>query len=496
MLTSSRSAVLIGSQRPSLLNLPASKRGSAGREAVEFAASVGLALDNWQQWLLEESLAENADGLHAAFEVGIEVGRQNGKGAVLEARQLAGLFVVRERLQVHTAHEFRTTFEHFLRLTNLIDGSPSMSKKVARIRRGAGEQAIELKTGERLRFIARSGGSGRGMSGDCVYLDEAFAVTPVMIGALLPTLSARPNPQIWFTSSAPMSTSAIMHSLRRRATEGQSSRLFYAAWCNEPGADPDDWDAIARANPALGIRISPEFVEAERAAMPLAEFLRERLGIPDPPPEDSVARDPKLPAEAWAATVTHLPPAINPGEITLAFDVAPGGEWASIAIAAGTLDSPYVEVIEHQPGTIWLPDRLVDLVSRWQPSVVICDGGGPAGSTIAAVLLAFRQAGITADLLHQVTITELKRACGAFFADVVEGRLKRPPNQGPLENAAADATERRLGEAWAWDRRNATVPISPLVAVTLARSMLSAESPVDDHQFQGGFVDLADFLDD
>lgn len=496
MLTSSRSAVLIGSQRPSLLSLPASRHGSAGREAVEFALSVGLLLDNWQQWLLEESLAENAEGQHAAFEVGIEVGRQNGKGAVLEARQLAGLFVVRERLQIHSAHEFRTTFEHFLRLTNLIDGSPAMSKKVARIRRGAGEQAIELKTGERLRFIARSGGSGRGMSGDCVYLDEAFAVTPVMIGALLPTLSARPNPQIWFTSSAPMSSSAMMHSLRRRAIEGTSPRLFYAAWCNEPGSDPDDWDAIARANPALGIRISPEFVKAERAAMPLTEFLRERLGIPDPPPEDSVVRDPKLPADAWAATITHNPPVINPGEIVLSFDVAPGGEWASIAVAAGSLDAPYVEVIEHQAGTGWLPDRLLELVQRWQPTVVVCDGVGPAGATVAAVLLAFRQAGISADLLHQVTFTELKRACGAFFADVVEGRLKRPTNQGPLENAAADAAERQLGEAWAWDRRNATVPISPLVAVTLARCMLSTEPAVNSEQFDGGFVDLADFLED
>ena len=431
-------------------------------------------LDDWQQWLLEESLAE-AGGQHAAFEVGIEVGRQNGKGAVLEARQLAGLFVVRERLQVHTAHEFRTTFEHFLRLTNLIDASSSMSKKVARIRRGAGEQAIELKTGERLRFIARSGGSGRGMSGDCVYLDEAFAVTPVMIGALLPTLSARPNPQIWFTSSAPMSTSTVMHSLRRRAAQQTSPRLFYAAWCNEPGADPDDWEAIARANPALGIRISPDFIEAERAAMPLPEFLRERLGIPDPLPEDSAARDPKLPADAWAATITYSPPALAPGEIVLSFDIAPGGEWASVAMASGTLDAPYVEVIDHQAGTGWLPGRLVELVERWKPKHIVCDGVGPAGATVGAVLLAFRQAGISADLLHQVTFTELKRACGAFYADVVEGRLRRPANQGPLDNAAADAAERRLGESWAWDRRNATVPISPLVAVTLARSMLSTE---------------------
>lgn len=477
MLTSSHSDVLIGSQRPSLLSLPVDRLGSAGREAVEFAASAGLILDDWQRWLLEMSLAEDATGHHSAFEVGIEVGRQNGKGAVLEARQLAGLFVVRERLQIHSAHEFRTTFEHFLRLVNLIEAAPALDRKVARIRRGAGEQAIELKTGERLRFIARSGGSGRGMSGDAVYLDEAFAVTPTMLGALLPTLSARPNPQIWFASSAPMSSSTVMHSLRRRAASSQPGRLFYAAWCNDEGVDPDDMNAVARANPALGIRISAEFIAAERAAMPVAEFLRERLGVPDPLPENSEAREVKIPADAWAATVSHVPANVQPGGMVLAFDVTPGGEWASVAMATGSIADPYVEVIEHQGDTGWLAARLVTLVERWRPTTIAYDGGGASGSVVGSVVHAFRQAGISADLLQPITFGDLKHACAGFYADVVEGRLKRPPGQGPLDNAAAEAAERRLGEGWAFDRRNATVPISPLMSVVIARSLLSTATP-------------------
>ena len=449
-------------------------------------------LDDWQAWVLEMSLAEQDDGLHSAFEVGVEVGRQNGKGSIMEARQLAGLYLLGEQLQVHTAHEFRTTFEHFLRITRLIESSPALDRKVMRIRRGAGEQAVELKTGERLRFIARSSGGGRGFSGDTVYLDEAFAVTEQMMGALIPSLSARPNPQYWMLSSAPTASSKVLHAMRARAAKGESPRLFYAAWCNEQGTDPDDWDAIARANPALGGRISPEFIEAERAAMPLPEFLRERLGIPDPLPEDSAARDPKIPADAWAATVTYDSVPINPGEIVLSFDVSPGGEWSSVAIAAGSLTDPYVEVIEHQSGTGWLPGRLVELVQKWQPTSLICDSGGPAGSVVGAVIHAMRQAGISSDLLHQATFGEMKQACGAFYADVVEGRLRRPPNQGPLDNAAADAAERRLGESWAWDRRNATVPISPLVAVTLARSLLG-DKPKQLTHSASVFVSLDDY---
>jgi hypothetical protein len=41
-------------------------------------------------------------GKWAAFEAGLEVARQNGKGGVYEARELAGLFLLGERLLVHS----------------------------------------------------------------------------------------------------------------------------------------------------------------------------------------------------------------------------------------------------------------------------------------------------------------------------------------------------------------------------------------------------------
>ena len=99
-------------------------------------------------------------GRWSAFECAIVVPRQNGKGGLLEARQLFGLFLGGEQLAIHSAHEFRTAFEHFLRITQLIESTPELDQQVQRIRRGAGEQSVELKTGERLRFIARSSGSG------------------------------------------------------------------------------------------------------------------------------------------------------------------------------------------------------------------------------------------------------------------------------------------------------------------------------------------------
>jgi hypothetical protein len=451
----------------------------------------GLILDDWQAWFLGESLSEQTDHQWSAFEVGLIVSRQCGKGSVLEARQLGGLTILREKLQVHTAHEFRTCFEHFLRMVQLVESCPDIDRQVARIRRGDGQQAIEMKSGQRLRFMARSGGSGRGMSGDAVYLDEAFALTKPMMGALLPTLSARPNPQIWYTSSAPMASSTVLHDVRNRGIEGTSSRLFFAEWSANNQASPDDVDAWYDAVPALGIRISEEFIHAEREAMPDEEFLRERLGIPDMPVTDKVA-PPAIPADAWQATATTIPHDVAPGGCVFAYDVHDG--WASIAIAAGTLSAAYVEVVAHQSGDGWLPRRLVELAERWKPISIGLDGGnGPAVAVLGVAREQFEEAGLNPDLLRPITSADYKAACGSFLRSVVDGTLTRPvvaPDQ--LENAAVVASERRIGDAFVWDRRTATVPLAPLVAATVARSLLGDKPPKLTHSALA-FVSLDDY---
>src|SRR6266705_5639656 len=106
----------MGNQRPRLYSSPDGTKSPIGREAIELAASAGLELDPWQSWCIDEMLSTRPGGKWAAFENCIIVGRQNGKGAILEARELAGLFLLRERLIIHTAHEFKTSEEAFLRI--------------------------------------------------------------------------------------------------------------------------------------------------------------------------------------------------------------------------------------------------------------------------------------------------------------------------------------------------------------------------------------------
>ena len=206
--------------------------GTAGAEAVELAEAAGLHLDPWQQHVLEVALNEAADGRWAAFEVCLLVARQNGKGSILEALELAALFTLRLPLTLATAHEFKTAKDAFRRVSGIIKANDFLFSRVAAMPRNPSEFGIDLLTGERLRFIARSSGSGRGYTADLVIIDEAFRLDGGAMAALLPTLSAAPNPMIWYASSAPMSTSEQLHAVRRRAltavSGGDPGRLAFS----------------------------------------------------------------------------------------------------------------------------------------------------------------------------------------------------------------------------------------------------------------------------
>lgn len=187
---------------------------TAGQDAIDLGIGAGLVLDEWQRDVILGSMAKRADGKWAAKQVGLVVPRQNGKGGILECRQLWGLYLnKRDRLQTMTAHRFDTCLDHFNRVVRLIEDTPELLELVKDNGRGIGDrpsgikdsngkEGIVLKDGSELRFKTRVKGSGRGASGDAVYFDEAYYLLD--LGSLVPSLSARVDPQVWFTSSAPL----------------------------------------------------------------------------------------------------------------------------------------------------------------------------------------------------------------------------------------------------------------------------------------------------
>ncbi len=447
----------MGHQKPRILTGP-SYHSSPGREAIDLAAMCGLHLYPWQQLVLTESLGENTvNGAKrwASFEVGLVVPRQQGKGSILEARELFALFLEpREKLILHSSHEFKTSVEAFLRIKTLIDGSDWLTRKVKHIRTSHGDEGIELMDGSRLRFVARSSGSGRGFSADLLILDEAYNLGSDQMAALLPTLSARPNPQVWYTSSAGMASSEQLRAVRIRGRKGDSNRLTYFEWSCPEGVDMDDPNNWAQANPSMGYRVEEDFIAAERKALPDEVFARERLGVWSEDNERAVI-DPKL----WA---TLADPDSRPGEkIAFAVDAKPDRSTAAISSAGRRDDGRlHTKIVDHRPGMGWIVERLATLNERYRPVAVVLDPAGAAGSLITELA----EVGIEPIL---VNAREMGQACGAFHNDVVNDQL-RHTDQDSLNSALAVATTRNLGDAWAWDRRRGRGDICPLVAATLA----------------------------
>lgn len=467
---SSRRSVSAG-LRPAIQHRPVGVVShDAALDSIALAEAAGLVLDDSQRETLLAWMGEREDGTWGAFECAHFMPRQNGKGSELEVRQLGGLFILGEELAIHTAHEFRTANEHFLRMARLVDGCPDLRRKVARIRYANGEQGIELKSGARLKFQARSGGSGRGFANaSTVYYDEAMYLRAEMIGASLPTMSVNPNPQVVYTGSAGFAESSQMHRLRQRALSGAGGRLAFVEHTaefdrdgnrrNRDEVDTSDQSLWFEANPTLGQRISLEFVEAEHDSMTRDEFLRERLGFWDPEP--IVLRDRAFTSAQWMANVTESD-AGTP--VAFGVDVTPDRSTACIAAASAPVDGVvHIGVVDHRPGQGlgWVRER-VDMLRAAVPSASwTVDARSQANGLVEATTLTAR---------------DMAKACGDLFDSVLEHRV-RYRRQGSLEDAVSCAAKRPLGDAWAWDRRDSSGDISPLVAVTLALYGSRAEPP-------------------
>lgn len=480
----------IGSQTPAVMWMPEAV-SSRGQEAMELAASAGLRSDPWQEMVIEAALGVRADGKWAAFEVGLCVPRQNGKGACLELRELAGIFLFEEKLIIHSSHEFATSMVAMDRMEELLEANSDLSRRVRKVMRSHGEEGFKFFGGQRIWYRTRTKGSGRGFSADLVILDEAMILQEAFHGALLPIVSSRSlerNPQVWYTGSAVDQMyhehGVVFARMRERGRRGGEHSFAWFEWCAEvPGPDSEpvplgeldraqlnDPGLWAAANPGMGIRIAEEHVAKEFRSMDARTFGAERCGIGDWPATIPIEGEVIRLAD-WHRLADENSKIVGP--VCFAFDIKPDRSFASIAAAGLRQDGTrHCELVDRRGGTGWIAKRIADLVDRHDSLAVVCDPYGPAGSLVTEL----EELGIE---VRQVTAREHANACGGLY-DLVQqsvqaldgeeldpGQLLRHLGQPHLEAAVKAATRRPLGEAWGWSRKGG-VDISPLVAVTLA----------------------------
>lgn len=473
-----------GSQTPRLEHFPPFFT-TAADDAVDLAGVAGLVMDPWQEHVLRGSLGERQDGRWTSFRVCLVVPRQNGKNAVLEARELAGLFLFGERLIMHTAHEYKTARESMMSMMARIRQAPDLLElvegfdvadfeddegtRISGMKTG-NAPGITLKNGNRLAYAARSKGSGRGFTGDVVILDEAYALELDEMAALLPTMAARSmqgNPQVWFTSSAGRPDSTLLASLRKQGREKKVDRLAYFEWSAEPTLDSTDIAGWYQANPGLGVRISEEYVQDEFDTLAKEtgtdeQFRRERLGIW----RDDVDGTGVVEMGKWA---DHLGSLVKPaGTVVLGIDTSLDRQFtAVVAVGAGEDGIPQARVVRAEGGTGWMPG-LVAKVCQEHPEVtaVVIDGKGSTAPLIPGIEDAFDKAHIPVPIVT-ATYPDMAEACAQMFDLIHEGEM-RHAGDAALDAAVRTARKRESEGAFVWSRKKGGAAVPPLVAMSLA----------------------------
>lgn len=468
-LTRLRGGVQLAGQAPPRVRHSPKVRSNSWEDVADLMASVGAPLDEWQENVLEASLGERSDGKWAARQVGVSTPRQNGKSQLIVARALAGVLLFNEHLIMISAHQQDTAREVFTRLVDILEDNPSLNERVESYGKALNREYIRFKSGQTIRFKARSSGGGRGFSSDCLLLDEAQILSGPAWAAIVPTMSARPNPQVWLlgTPPTPLDDGEVFGRLRAAGIEGKDSRLAYLEWSATPTDSFDDPVVWAKSNPSYGTRIFDDAILSERTSMSDEQFAMERLGMWAGATAQRV-----ISATAWSMAAD--PESVASERLAIAIDASPELASASIALAGQREDGRWhVEVGEQKPGVDWVASWVSKFVAD-NPKVraLVLDVGSPA----AAVVDGLADAGVR---YTSLTVKEVGVACDRFVEGVKSGDVVHT-NQSQMLVAIDAARKRSLGNTgmWAWNRKSPTSDITPLVAATLALWGAQTTAPV------------------
>jgi len=476
---------------PTWLNHPAYVE-TYGPEVADVCALAGFPPDPTQELLLDLTFAIDNRARPVAFEV-CEIGpRQNFKTGLIKQAELGWLYVTEEPLIVHSAHELDTTEESFNELRALIENTPALSRRLSPergrdpgITAGNGRWAIELRPlpgmtrGPRMKFKARTKSGGRGLTGSKTVLDEAFAVTPSIIGSLYPTMVTNPMAQVLLASSAGMPISAYLRDLRKRGRVPGDPRLAYLEYgdkapgtcaspdCDHlalvrggrPGCRADDEAVWAELNSALTYgRIDIDTLRDMRRSMPAAEWLREFMVWWEDPPNDD-AED-VIDLKAWARLAN--PKAKAPTRATVVLDVSPNRRKASIGVCGqGTSGKPLV-MTYTAGGDSWVVPRLKRLLAKRS----IVEVALHPGSQAAVLIPELMAAGID---FTPLTTGDVGQATVTFLRDThAEEKKFEHLGQAEFDTAVGNAKTRFTSEGEIWDRKDPSIDITSLVAGSIA----------------------------
>jgi hypothetical protein len=334
------------------------------------------------------------------------------------------------------------------------------------IRTGHGEQEIEFKNGSIIMFGARADGFGRGFDEvDVEVFDEAQILSEKALEDMVPATNQSQQAAgalLFFMGTPPRPTDPGEEFVNRRvkALSGKNPNMAYIEFSADPDADPDDREQWALANPSFPHRTSVESMERMREQLTDDDsFRREALGI-----FDSAETARVIDEAAWSAVADASSMAIE--RLTLAIDVPPNRGMASVAVAGLRADGRWhVALDTHRNGVDWIVPHIKERVKANRLHAVVVD-------EMSGLVEKRRNRNFLIGTDIQVTLAAAEgrdmAIASAKFFDAVMDRSLRHTDQPQVNVALSVARKRPLSGGWAWNRKDATSDITPVVAATLA----------------------------
>ena len=459
------SSALKGARTPRIAT-KSYKTPTKGDEVVEFAASLGLELMDWQKYLAGEMFRCRVDGTWQHGTSTFICARQQGKTTFMAAGILTGLFKWNLKLQIGTAHRLTTSFETFRQLVGIIEDNQELLDQVKKIRWRHGSEEIELKNG--CRYMVRAGqSSARGIAApDIVWIDEARELKDMDTWASLRyTTMSNQNPMIVVLSNAGDQHSVVLNQLRDRglkAIAGANDSIGYWEWSSEYDKIDDSkefWKGVAQANPSLGKTVRIENIKEAMNDQP--EVFRTEI-LCQWVSNLSAA----IPSEKWLACGEDDLELQLDEPTWLGIDLSPDRKFASLCAAQRLSDDRFFVKLLH---TWHNPVSLDDLAIANDIAPYLrkydCEIVAYSKRTASAVASRMITAGVP---IQDIDGNLYSQACDEFLGAVTSKRL-RHANQEDFTQSVNSAAKLIIGDGgWVIGRRASNANVTSAVAAALA----------------------------
>lgn len=448
---------LQGRREPSVRVCPKYTK-TDGTDAQRLLRAGGLILDPWQADALLDWMAVTPFGRWVCRTCGCSIPRQNGKTGLVQGRSEAGMLMYHEQV-IYTAHLQKTATETFEEMANFFESS-ALTKYVKDIKTALGREQIILKSGARVKFLARTRNGGRGQHGDLLIFDEAQELDVDAQASFIPAISASLNPQVIYcgTPPDPGVTGTVFRTIRDSAINGETKSTAWFEFSVKEIGDVHDPKRWAMTNPALGTRILLSTIEGECEQMPPDTFARERLGWWTPIEEKKIEY--AIPSKVWNECRSEEPK--PEGKTAYGVKFSPDGSEICLAGAViPKVGKARISVIERQStgrGTQWLADWLN---ARYeQAACVVIDGRNGADVLIDKIAPTWRMKGS----VIRPSARDYLAAVGCLTDSLNEKTVTWFYGQDDLRDSAITSVKRPIGGGWGFGGEN---PL-PVEATALA----------------------------